>query len=83
MSNAGADQSLSVCDGSSIDLGKIIINADPGGVFAEKVVSGRLSGNTLNTTGASGKSFTIYYIVPSVQPCPPDTSVIDIRVVQK
>lgn len=83
MSNAGQDQSLSVCDGSNIDLSKITVNADQGGVFAEKVLSGKLSGNNFNTTGASGKSFTIYYIVPSVQPCPPDTSVIDLRVVQR
>ncbi|MEO6189254.1 MAG: hypothetical protein ABIO44_01755, partial [Saprospiraceae bacterium] len=82
-SNAGVDQQKSVCDGSLVDLSKLITNADPGGTFSEAITSPNLNGKFFNTTGLNGKSRIVYYIVPAIFPCLSDSSEIKISVVKQ
>ncbi len=77
---AGEDHQAMICDGTQLDLTQLLKNADPGGIFTEPVITGRLSGSVLNSTGQADKIFTIYYIVPGHAPCAPDTSVLTIKV---
>lgn len=82
-SNAGSDIQSSICDGNKVDLKNFLQNADPNGTFIEQVPSGNLTGSVFNTTGLNGNNYTIYYIVNSLFPCPPDTAQIVLQIVNK
>ena len=61
---AGDDNSITVCDGTMVDLNTLLdSNADLGGTFSDPSGSGTLTGSMVNTTGASGLTIDFVYEV--------------------
>ncbi|MEL6866695.1 MAG: hypothetical protein AAFP19_19880, partial [Bacteroidota bacterium] len=78
---AGADNSVSVCEGSQLNLLNSLIGADAGGSFSDDDNTGALNGNTFNTLGLSGNTYQFTYTVSGSSPCPDDQAVIEVSVV--
>lgn len=81
--NAGLDQSISVCEGSMVNLKQYLFNADAGGTFYDVDLSGSLNDTTFNTSGHNGSTLHFDYVVNPNSPCPGDTSTITIQVVKE
>lgn len=81
--NAGTDKIISVCDGSIVDLTKIVTDADPGGKFVDLSNSGKLNGVLFDSKGQNNKTIKIRYTIPSTLPCNADSSEITIQVVKQ
>lgn len=80
---AGSDQSISVCEGSLVNLKQYLFNADSGGTFYDVDHSGSLNDTTFNTSGHNGATLHFDYAVNPNSPCPGDTSTITIQVVKE
>jgi len=81
--NAGGDHQTSVCEGSSVNLNKILGGGDFGGQFVDVDLSGSLMDSIFQTAGLADKTFQFYYIVNGNSYCPPDTSVLQVKVVRQ
>ncbi len=81
-SSSGENITVSICDGSVLDLRTILKNADTTGSFVDLDNSGSLFGSLFNSIGKNGSNFRFTYITPSLDVCPPDTSMLTIQVVQ-
>ncbi|MEM6348410.1 MAG: lamin tail domain-containing protein, partial [Bacteroidota bacterium] len=74
---AGANNSLTVCEGEIIDLTSLVTVA--GGMFSDPSFSGGLSGASFNTTALLGV-YPLVYTVSSTNTCPDASAVITIIV---
>ena len=79
--NAGADNSASACQGSTVDLTTLLQGADNGGTFSDDDGTGALNGNNFNSTGITPGDYRFTYSLPAAGPCPGDQAVITISVV--
>ena len=79
---AGLDNTLSICEGSDVDLNTLLKNNDPNGNFIEIGTNGNLNGTRFNSTGKNGQNFIFAYIQNNSQPCLPDTALLTISVVR-
>lgn len=80
---AGADNSITVCEGTMVNLNNLLdATADLGGVFSEAVPTGTLSGFTVNTTGLAGQTLDfIYEVGQSNSACGIDEAILSVIVV--
>ncbi len=81
--NAGTDRIISVCEGTIVDLTKILTDADPGGSFKDLNNTGNLNGILFDSKGQNNKKINIKYDLPGINPCPGDSSFITINVVKQ
>lgn len=80
---AGNPNDISICEGSTVDLKQYLVQADPGGTFADIDNSGKLNLSLFNSSGLNGQSFRFKYLVSGNAFCPADSSIITVHVVQK
>lgn len=80
--NAGDDNSLTVCDGTDVNLNTLLdINSDPGGVFSDPAGTGTLSGFTVNTLNQGGQTLNfIYEVGLATDPCGIDQATLTVIV---
>ncbi|MEM1322901.1 MAG: gliding motility-associated C-terminal domain-containing protein, partial [Bacteroidota bacterium] len=78
--DAGTDNTVTVCEGSSLDLNTALMGADTGGSFTDNSATGALSGSTFNTTGLAGSTYTFTYELSAAAPCTPDQATITVTV---
>ena len=79
--SAGADVSLTECQGASIDLSSVLSNADEMGFFLDQGNSGGLAGTTFNTANLAAGTYEIIYRVGEGSICPVDEAILSIEVV--
>jgi gliding motility-associated-like protein len=80
---AGSDQSISVCEGSLVNLMSYLTNADAGGIFEDTDASGSLMDSIFNASSHNGKTFRFQYLVNANSYCPGDTAIISVQVVKE
>jgi gliding motility-associated-like protein len=80
---AGADQSISVCEGNIVNLNQYLSNADAGGTFYDIDNSGSLTDSIFNSLGHNGFSYRFAYVLNANSYCPGDTAFISINIVKK
>jgi gliding motility-associated-like protein len=78
---AGSDNTISVCEGSQVNLFLTLDSADMGGYFTDLDNSGQLTDSIFNTNGLNGQNFRFQYNIDPVPPCPGDSSLITVQVV--
>lgn len=83
-SNAGTDNSSSLCNNTFIDLDPLLSGADAGGIWSETTgsPSGQFNAATgvFDATGLAAGVYTFNYTVAGVGACPPDFAVMTITV---
>ena len=78
--SAGADVSLSECQGTTIDLLAQLSGADEGGTFIDVDNSGGLNGNTFTTTNLNSGTYNLMYQIGGGL-CPTDEASISINLI--
>lgn len=78
---AGLDRTISVCEGSQVNLFNALDSADTGGLFTDVDGSGQLTDSVFNTSGLNGQQFRFQYNVAPSPPCPGDSALITVQVV--
>lgn len=80
--NAGLDNDITLCEGSTINLNSLISpDGDQGGDFTDPASTGSLTGSTVNTMGYAGETLIFNYEVGDINSdCGVDDAVFTITV---
>ncbi|TXC81688.1 T9SS type B sorting domain-containing protein [Luteibaculum oceani] len=81
----GSDVAKTLCaEGGAVNLNSFRpSNSDANGSWEDPGNSGALSGSTFDPTGRSGETHEIWYIVPGVAPCVPETAKYQISIIDQ
>ena len=82
---AGNDANRTLCaSGGPVDLANFRSGVfETTGFWEDPGNSGALTGSTFDPTGRSGESHIIWYIVPGVSPCVPETAFFNLTVIDQ
>lgn len=82
--SAGLDNSITMCNNTTVDLNTLLSSADPGGTWAETTgtPSGQFTPATgiLDANGLTSGNYTFNYTVNGIAPCPNDIATMTITV---
>lgn len=78
---AGADNSVVVCDTTTVNLANFLSGADAGGVWVDADGTGALNGSMFDATSvAFNMTYDFLYVFAATQDCAADTAVISVTV---
>ncbi|MBK7231762.1 MAG: gliding motility-associated C-terminal domain-containing protein [Saprospiraceae bacterium] len=78
-SSAGSDMNIKICEGQLIDLNNYT-NGHSGGIFLDSLNRNIINVSTLNSTGFSGQTIQLWYVVDGGMKCGTDTAILKIEV---